>query len=175
MVNLISGKDIWINETPSSDNYCRPIKFLFAKENKQLIRKEYKIMSEKIENLECDIIEKNAVIFEVSYKIHCTMIDGAVANILTNTNSCSRCVFCNAKPTEMNRLTFKNIPNIDNYKFGLSTLHCWIKFFECLLHIAYRIDFKKWRVGKENEEAFSEKKARIQDEFKNNWITNRHG
>lgn len=22
-------------------------------------------------------------------------------------------------------------------------LHCWIKFFECLLHIAYQLDFKK--------------------------------
>jgi hypothetical protein len=28
------------------------------------------------------------------------------------------------------------------YNFGLSTLHAWIRFFECLLHIAYRLEFK---------------------------------
>lgn len=33
-----------------------------------------------------------------------------------------------------------------NLKFGLSTLHCWIRFFECLLHLSYRLDFKKWQV-----------------------------
>jgi len=32
------------------------------------------------------------------------------------------------------------------FKFGLSTLHAWIRFFECLLHISYRLDFKKWQV-----------------------------
>lgn len=31
----------------------------------------------------------------------------------------------------------------DNYKFGLSTLHYWIRFMECILHISYNIDFKE--------------------------------
>lgn len=34
------------------------------------------------------------------------------------------------------------------YNFGLSTLHAWIRFFECLLHIAYRLEFKQWQVCK---------------------------
>lgn len=164
-MDLTSGQDVWTNQTPSSTNYCRPIKFYFSKENAQLVRDEYKEMTEKINGLECDVIDLDKRTFEVSYKMYCTMIDGAVANILTMTNSSSRCLFCNATPTQMNELSVKKIPNVDSYKFGLSTLHCWIKFFECVLHIAYRLPFKKWRVGKDNDKEFSENKARIQDEF----------
>lgn len=30
--------------------------------------------------------------------------------------------------------------NEDNFKYGLSTLHAWIKFLECILHIAYKLE-----------------------------------
>lgn len=33
---------------------------------------------------------------------------------------------------------------VANFQFGLSTLHAWIRFMECLLHIVYRLQFKKW-------------------------------
>lgn len=29
---------------------------------------------------------------------------------------------------------------------GMSSLHSWIKCLECVLHIAYRLDVKKWKV-----------------------------
>ena len=31
----------------------------------------------------------------------------------------------------------------EHYGFGLSTLHAWVRFFECMLHISYRLDIKK--------------------------------
>ncbi|EPB73357.1 hypothetical protein ANCCEY_07564 [Ancylostoma ceylanicum] len=31
--------------------------------------------------------------------------------------------------------------------FGISPLHAWIRSMECLLHIAYRVDVKKWAGG----------------------------
>lgn len=47
----------------------------------------------------------------------------------------------------------KKVPNAENYRFGLSTLHCYIRFFECLLHIAYRLPIKSWQVkGNEHKE-----------------------
>lgn len=59
-------------------------------------------------------------------------------------------------------------PNADHYRFGLSTLHCWIRFFECLLHISYRIPIKKWQVkNAEDKVLFENNKKRIQEEFKN--------
>lgn len=165
MVNLTANKVIWINKTPSSTMFCRPIKFVLEKENPNLVRKVFHEFDDKIKNLECDVIEVNGTIVEVSYDMHCTMIDGAVANVLTDTNSASRCFICKASPTEMNNISFSRTSIVDNYKYGLSTLHCWIKFFECLLHIAYRLPLKVWRVSKHNKQ-FLENKARIQNQFR---------
>lgn len=166
MVNVTSKDVLWVNKTPSSTLYCRPIKFVYEKENPALIKKVFREIGDSITNLECDVIELNGATVEVAYDMHCTMIDGAVANILSDTNSTSRCFICNASPTEMNNIHLSNVPNPENYKYGLSTLHCWIKFFECVLHIAYRIPFKLWRVNKENKGQFVENKSRIHNEFK---------
>jgi hypothetical protein len=38
------------------------------------------------------------------------------------------------------------IANVDNFRLGLSTLHAWIRCFECLLHISYRLEVKKWQL-----------------------------
>ena len=37
-------------------------------------------------------------------------------------------------------------PNESMYEYGLSTLHAWIRSFECMLHISYRLEIKKWQV-----------------------------
>jgi len=29
------------------------------------------------------------------------------------------------------------------YSYGLSSLHAWIRFFECLLHIGYKMTLEK--------------------------------
>lgn len=129
---MSSNQAVWINKTPSSTSYCRPIKFIFAKENSNIVKNTY---NEIINNLECSVIKLNNIVAEVHYEMHCTMIDEAVTNVLSQTNSTSRCFICNAKPTEMNDINISKSPNIDIYKFGLSTLHCWIRCFECLLNI----------------------------------------
>ena len=55
----------------------------------------------------------------------------------------------------------------EHYRFDLSTLHSWIRFFECLLHISYRLPFKKWQEREEeNKKLFAINKQRIQEEFK---------
>ncbi|XP_036347272.1 uncharacterized protein LOC118756626 [Rhagoletis pomonella] len=66
----------------------------------------------------------------------------------------------------MNVTNFTKVPIANHYKYGLSTLHAWIRCFECLLHIAYRLTFKCWQVRKENKDAFSANKVRIQNEFR---------
>jgi len=48
----------------------------------------------------------------------------------------------------MNNLdqVFERQIKTENFKFGLSVLHNHIRFLECLLHVAYRIEIKTWRV-----------------------------
>ena len=38
----------------------------------------------------------------------------------------------------------KDYSNLE-FKYGLSSLHAWIRFFEMLLHIAYKKDTGKWQ------------------------------
>ena len=80
------------------------------------------------------------------------MADGKVWNALKGTKSSQRCYICGSTPKLMNN-TEERFPEdiIDNYSFGLSSLHALIRSFECLLHIAYRLDFQRWKVRKNNK------------------------
>jgi len=50
--------------------------------------------------------------------------------------------------------------------FGLSSLHAWIRFFECLIHVAYRLGFKKWQARGNDQEMLKEKKKEKQTKFR---------
>lgn len=96
------------------------------------------------------------------------MIDGKTCNVLTGQKSSNSCNVCKANPSKMNNLSFvRSLPcDKDSYKFGLSTLHCWIRFMECLLHIAYNLDFKKSYATKENKILKQKRKQIIQKALK---------
>lgn len=161
-------KDLWVNKTPSSPFLCRPLKFIFSRENKDLIHKTEKDISYQIDKLEAATFYINNRTVNVSYLLHLTMIDGAVANILSERNSTSTCYLCGSTPKVMN--SFHAIPRSSediHLKYGISSLHAWIKCFECILHIAYRLPFKQWRKQKpEEKELFSRTKEKICRELK---------
>lgn len=48
----------------------------------------------------------------------------------------------------------------------LSTLHLWIRCMECLLHIAYNIDFKSWSAKGKNKTLKEERKKAIKKAFR---------
>lgn len=57
--------------------------------------------------------------------------------------------------------------NEENTKFGLSILHCWIRVFECLLHISYKLEYTRPRCTKpEHRIMEEEKKKKVQAEIK---------
>ncbi|CAH1954928.1 unnamed protein product [Acanthoscelides obtectus] len=116
--------------------------------------------------------EGHSYIIEVDMML--TMLDGSVGNVLSETNSTMKCIICGATPKDMNTLAGINRPpNVDNYRFGLSTLHCWIRFFECLLHIGYRLPIKSWQVrGPKNKAVVEANKKRIQAEFRAKLVAN---
>lgn len=62
-----------------------------------------------------------------------------------------------------NRLEEAAARPVSNLQYGLSTLHCWIRAFECLLHLSYRLPQPEGKISKEQLEA---RKKVVQKEFK---------
>ena len=167
LVNDNTGKELWKNPHPSSTLYCRPLKFTFIKENATLIINEENAMNELINKLKNYCTSKNGCNINISYKMLLTMIDGSVTNILSGTKAASKCYICGATPKEMNKENVHNRTPKQNYRFGISSLHAWIRSFECLLHIAYRLPLKTWQVrGASNKTIFQNRKKHIQTSFK---------
>ena len=56
---------------------------------------------------------------------------------------------------------------IQNYSFGLTTLHAWIRFMECILNITYLSDFCKWAAMlPDQKQKMSEAKKRMDEWLK---------
>ena len=52
-------------------------------------------------------------------------------------------------------------------KYGLSLLHCWIRFFEFVLHVSYKLEIQKWQDRSSCEkENVKNRKSQIQIRFK---------
>lgn len=169
-IRTASSIVLWTNSEASSTKYCRPIKFEFTKETQETVKEQYKFVQDQIEELHQTSITFNETDFRVKHELYMTMLDGKTLDYLTDT-SFSNCNVCGAKPSQMNNLKVlkKLVCNEDVYEFGLSTLHCWIRFFECLLHIAYRLKLpeKKWRVtDEEDKKKVLKTKKDIQDAYK---------
>lgn len=63
-----------------------------------------------------------------------------------------KCYICDATISQLNDLEMIKTRPIKSemFRFGLSILHAHIRFFECILHISYRLDFKQWKATKKN-------------------------
>lgn len=111
----------------------------------------------------------------VTCSMFCTLIYGKVMNVLTGGAGCVNCPICHAKPNQMNDRTNFGTSVFDSkpgaLEFGMSPLHMWIRFFECLLHISYRVELKVWKVfGNEAKIKLKDRKLIVQERFrKHNW------
>lgn len=117
-------KKLWTNPKPSSIHYCRPVMLLFDKENPSIVKQTFNEIDNEIKNIQSEYINFKGSELKIKYSMYCTMIDGAVAKVLTDTNAGSKCFICQAKPSEMNKVNVEKTPNENNYKFGLSPLQC---------------------------------------------------
>lgn len=157
----------WQNPRTSSTRICRPIKFMFSKETSELTRSETKLIQNQIDNLKPTKVNVEGTEITVYSQMLLTMVDGKVCNSLTETASSQTCYICGATPKTMNLDSTKQLPEPENYGFGISTLHAWIRTFECLLHISYRLNIKKWQVKTAEEKAdMKQRKLDIQNGFK---------
>lgn len=165
-LKLTAGDDtIWTNPKPCSSTYCRPVQFSFMKESKEVVMNEKTRMDNEIKAL----ISTKYQGTEVSHQLIMSMIDGKICTYLSEAKSNAACYLCLAKPTEMNKLNIVTSKPVSTgvYEFGLSSLHARINVMECLLHVAYRLDFKKWSArGEHHQELLQSRKKLIQDRFK---------
>ncbi|GBP65579.1 hypothetical protein EVAR_87555_1 [Eumeta japonica] len=143
---------IWNNPRPSSTRFCQPIKLVFEKETTELAKKEIENIERQIADLQPTFMKVNEKKVIVTHCMKMTMIDGKTFGVVTETGV-QVCGVCKATPKVMNDLeaVAKLVPDISKFEYGLSTLHAYIRVFECILHIAYRQKIKKWRVSKPAE------------------------
>lgn len=122
----------------------------------------------------CYLVIKNLIpsyfilgTFEIIHDLHMTMIDGKVSTAISDTHSAATCNICLTTPKDMNNLdlVYSKPVNDNMYKYGLSSLHMWLRCMECILHISYNIDFKKWAARGDNKLLQKERKQMTQDEF----------
>lgn len=169
-LQLIAGTEvIWQNEAPNSPHYCRVFEFHFRKENDLLVKEKYNQINNILKKVQVYELYIEKMQFDLKFDLKCTMIDGKTCNVLCGQKASSCCNICGVGPKFVNDLDkLKNRPcNEDFYKFGLSTLHCWIRSMEYFLHIAYNIDFKKGSArGKEHKELKKKRKRLIQNSLK---------
>lgn len=168
-IRLVCGtKIIWQNPSPASTVYCRPLKIQFKKESTELSIAEKTRVENEIQN----ILNTTTVLQErqlkVSHTLLFTMVDGKVCNALTETTSTQTCYICGATSKNFNNIEamINRGINRDNLGFGLSVLHGWIRMFEFLLHLGYKLPIKKWQARLSDKEIVAKNKARIQKEFR---------
>lgn len=160
---------VWKNPRPSSTRFCRPIRIQFLTENNEATVSEMEFIKQQESNLvpyETVIDGKEVT---VSFKLAFTMIDGKVCNAITSNASTQRCYLCQATSKDFNDIDamLKRKINEDFLQFGLSTLHAWIRFFECCLHVGYKLGIEKWQARTANDkENVKNRKATIQKGFR---------
>lgn len=95
------------------------------------------------------------------------MVDGKVCNALAG-SSTLRCYICQGTISQMNNI--KSIVDREvrpeMFRFCLSVLHAYIRFFEAFLHISYKLDIKSWKVPKDKKALLEQRKIAIQDKLK---------
>lgn len=169
LCNEDTKETLWQNPAPSSVRYCRPILIEFSKETPDKTRSVVNDINAQIATLEPTLINESGEGIEIKHELFLTMVDGKVTQVLTETFSGAVCTICGAKPTEMNQLEKVRDKPVDenSYQYGLSTLHCWIRFMEVILHISYNLSFTKWSATTaENKNLRTQKKTYVQKKFR---------
>ncbi|XP_012564316.3 uncharacterized protein LOC105848674 isoform X1 [Hydra vulgaris] len=146
--------------------------FFFQNESKAVVIEEAKYLESEIKKCGVFNFTFNGKELVVKSIIEMTMIDGKIQTILSHvTNSTQCCSVCGVSPKNMNNLEMVlKLDNSNNLelKYGLSSLHAWIRFFEMVLHIGYKLETQKWQSRAiEDKENVMQVKKRIQTEFMN--------
>lgn len=159
---------VWQNPHPASTVYCRPLKMQFLKETIEISKKEKSHMDQEILNLSpTNFRLKNNSVILVKHELYMSMVDNKMINSITGTSS-QKCYLCGASPIEMNDIdaVLKRTVDKNHLSFGITSLHAWIRSFECILKISYRLQIQKWQARGDDKNVIKQEKNRIQAAFR---------
>lgn len=160
-------KILWQNPTPSSTRFCRPIRIRFLKEDVDITQQEIKYVEDQANHLMKTEIERSNGIIIVRHVLLPTMVDAKVCNAATGTSSTRKCYICGKTSKNFNDFESRNSEDPQSLRFGLSILHARIRFFETILHLAYKLPIKKWQArSAEEKEIVKKTKEEIQKAYR---------
>lgn len=150
IIQIVSTYDencVWLNPTPQSIRFNRPLRMCFGKEDDAAIKKEIKRLNNEIKGLKKYKFKlDNGKSVTVKYYVNTTMFDGKCVNSIVGNTATCRCPMCLKTSHQFGNLKEDFTPNENSLYFGLGLLHCEIKAFEHLLHLSYRLPLKTWDV-----------------------------
>ena len=145
--SCVSDECSWINPTPQSIRFCRPLRIATEKENDLTIIREHNRLNKEISDLTPHTFKMtNEKAARVKYNVFQTLFDGKCINTIVGNKASSRCPMCLRTAHQFGNLSDDFSPKTSSLKFGLGLLHDEIKAFEHLLHISYRIKLKMWDI-----------------------------
>lgn len=164
-----NGKQIiWQNPSPSSSRYNRVIRMQIEKETKESVKLHYNEIEEQISRLQVTKVTLGDKTYNFKHHAICTMMDGKTCNVLTDTSSTQACNICKATPKDLNNidLLLRKQYSKAPFQFGISVLHSYLRCYEYLLHISYKMDLQKWQArGNEAKESMKKRKIEITERF----------
>ncbi|CAH0547004.1 unnamed protein product [Brassicogethes aeneus] len=170
-LQMSQGQKIyWKNPTPSSTRYCRPIVFKIQKENTSNVKEIYSDIESQISKMgpTLHILGNREIKFK--HLLICKMLDGKTVNILKDTASSQACNVCKATPKDFNNLEVvtKRVCAEETFKYSISVLHAYLRCYEYLLHIAYKLELRQWQArGEQAKAQVREKKSELATRFYN--------
>jgi len=146
-LKTVSNKYFWINPTPQSIRFCRPLRIAIQKEDDLTIIREHNRLNKEINDLMPHKFKMaNGKMTKVKFNVSQTLFDGKCINIIVGNKASSRCPMCLRTAHNFGNLDDDFSPRKSSLKFGLGLLHDEIKASEHLLHISYRINLKTWDI-----------------------------
>lgn len=148
-----SKENKWLNPTPQSVRFCRPLRIAVEKETTDAIRDEKDRLDTEVRRLKphCFTLP-NGKNVKVKFDVYLSMIDGKCLNVVLDNTATVRCPVCYLTMDNFNTAADwnSNIPPL-NLKHGIGNLHCEIKALEQLIKLSCRLALKvkTWSIQKE--------------------------
>lgn len=144
---------LWLNPTPQSIRFCRPLRLSFEKEDFTATVTEKDRLKSAIRALEpyTFTYEENEI--TVNYNVELTMLDQKCVNFCNGNKDTQKCPICLVRQTHFRGRTAFPVVNESSLKYGLGLLHCHLKAFGLCLALSYRQATTGWAVRKHEKES----------------------
>lgn len=134
-------KKMWVNPTPQSIRFCRPLRLAIEKETEHSIMREKNRLQNEVEELYPHSFSlPNGKSVSVNFDPYFTMIDGKCLNVISDNAATTRCPVCYISMDHFNKaVDWNSVVPTSSLKHGIANLHCEIKAMELLIKLSCRL------------------------------------